>query len=169
MFSATDLFQQEGVQITLQGTRHLGATLGSRSFTDLYVTSKVTDWACLQPAPCSIHCLYTWPYGEMVLPCQNSSGTSGLFKPLEETIRHRFIPALTGRSVISDVERNLFSLPTRLGGLGIVNPSEAIDSQYVTPQQGTAPLVSLFIQQTSDYPYSTVEEQHQAIYDQGQV
>ena len=42
MSSATDLFQDEGVQITLQGTRHLGATLGSRSFTELYVTSKVT-------------------------------------------------------------------------------------------------------------------------------
>ena len=42
--SATKLFQEEGVQITLQGRRHLGATLGSRSFTESYINSKVTDW-----------------------------------------------------------------------------------------------------------------------------
>ena len=43
MSSATDCFQDEGVQITLQGTRHLGATLGFRSFTELYMTSNVTN------------------------------------------------------------------------------------------------------------------------------
>ena len=44
MSSATDLFHKEGIQITLQGRRHLGAALGSRSFTEEYVTSKVTSW-----------------------------------------------------------------------------------------------------------------------------
>ena len=44
-----------------------------------------------------------------------------------------------------------------------MNPSEAADSQYATSQQVTAPLVSVIIQQTSDYPYSTMEEQHQAM------
>ena len=57
-------------------------------------------------------------------------GTSDLLKPLEEVIRHWFIPALIGRSAISDVERELLSLPTRLGGLGIMNPSEATISQH---------------------------------------
>ena len=56
-------------------------------------------------------------------------GTSNLLKPLEEVIRHRFIPALIGRRAISDVERELLFLPTRLGGLSIMNPSEATISQ----------------------------------------
>ncbi len=172
MSSATDLFQHEGIQITLQGTRHLGATLGSRSFTESYVTSKVTDWTkeveklatIASSQPHAAYAAFThglmgkWTYLARTVP-----GTSDLFKPLEETIRHRFIPALTGRSAISDVERNLLSLPTRLGGLSIMNPSEASDPQYVTSQQVTAPLVSLIIQQSSDYTYSTVEEQHQAM------
>ena len=172
MSSATYLFQDEGVQITLQGTRYLCDTLGSRSFTELYVTSKVTNWikkveklatiASSQPHaayPAFTHGLMgKWTYLARTVP-----GTSDLFKPLEETIRHRFIPALTGRSAISDIERNLLSLPTRLGGLGIMNPSEATDSQYVTSQQVSTPLVSLIIQQTSNYPYSTIEEQHQAM------
>ena len=38
-------------------------------------------------------------------------------------IRHRFIPALIGRSAISDVERELLSLPTRLGGIPPKQPS----------------------------------------------
>ena len=56
-------------------------------------------------------------------------GTSNLIKPLEEVIRHRFIPALIGRSDISNLERELLFLPTRLGGLSIMNPSEPTISQ----------------------------------------
>ena len=44
MSYATVLFLNEGIQITLQGRRHLGAALGSTSFTEDYVTSKVTGW-----------------------------------------------------------------------------------------------------------------------------
>ena len=136
------------------------------------MTSKVTNWikeveklaTIASSQPHAAYAAFThglmgkWTYLARTVP-----GTSDLFKPLEETIQHRFIPALTGRSAISDIERNLLSLPTRLSGLGILNPSEATDSQYVTSQQVTAPLVSLIIQQTSDYPYSTMEEQHQAM------
>ena len=172
MSSATDLFQDEGVQITLQGTRYLGASLGSRSFTELYVTSKVTNWikeveklaTIASNQPHAAYAAFThglmgkWTYLARTVP-----GTSDLFKPLQETIRHRFLPALTGRSAISDIERNLLFLPTRLSGLGIMNPSEGTDSQYVTSQQVTAPLMSMIMQQTSDYPYSSMEEQHQAM------
>ena len=44
MTSATDLFLNEGIWITRQGRRQLGAALGSRSFTEEYVTSKVAEW-----------------------------------------------------------------------------------------------------------------------------
>ena len=104
-----------------------------------------------------------WTYLARTVP-----GTSDQFKPLEETIRHRFIPALTGRSAISDIERNLLSLPTRLGGLGIMNPSEATDSQYVTSQQVTAPPISLIIQtnqRLSLFDYGRATSSH----DQGQI
>ena len=38
---------------------------------------------------------------------------------LEETIRHQFIPAITGGKQCSNDERVLLSLPARYGGLGI--------------------------------------------------
>ena len=39
---------------------------------------------------------------------------------LEETLRNRFIPAITGGHICNDTERKLLSLPTtRFGGLAI--------------------------------------------------
>ena len=49
-------------------------------------------------------------------------GVEDLFQPLEQVIRHQFLPALTGRLALSDTERELIALPARLGGLGIPDP-----------------------------------------------
>jgi len=49
----------------------------------------------------------------------------GFLQPLEEVIRQLFIPALFGCPPCSAVERDLYALPVRLGGLGLVNPCEA--------------------------------------------
>ena len=46
-----------------------------------------------------------------------------LLQPLEDIIQSRLIPAWTGRAPPNALERDLFALPARLGGLGIVNPS----------------------------------------------
>ena len=42
-----------------------------------------------------------------------------LLKPLEDVIRFRFLPAITGGHLCSDNERILLSLPAKLGGLAI--------------------------------------------------
>ena len=47
-----------------------------------------------------------------------------LFQPIEDIITEKLIPALTDRSHCSIEERKLLSLPTRYGGLNIVNPVE---------------------------------------------
>ena len=44
--------------------------------------------------------------------------------PLEEVLRNKFIPALFGdKAPISDLERALYALPARFGGLSIGNPA----------------------------------------------
>ena len=152
-----------------EGRRHFGAALGSRSFTDQYVTSKVTRWikemekftTFASSQPYAAYAAFThglsgkWTHLAQIVP-----GIGDLLKPLEEVIRHWFIPALIGRSAISDVERELLSLPTRLGGLGIMNPSEATISQYMSSLKITAPLVTLIIQQSTEYTHTTKLEQH---------
>ena len=70
----------------------------------------------------NITCAFThglvdkWTYFLRTLP-----KISELLQPLESAILKEFIPAIAGKS-ISDLERDLFSLPVRIGGLGLCDP-----------------------------------------------
>ncbi len=75
-----------------------------------------------------------------------------LFKPLEDVIRQRFLPSLTGRNAFNDGERDLMALSVRLGGLGIIDPSRQTAYQHNTSEKITAPLVALILQQSHTYP-----------------
>ena len=53
----------------------------------------------------------------------------GAFGPLEEVLRTKFIPALFGDGeLVSDLAREIYALPSRLGGLAIDDP--AGDARY---------------------------------------
>ena len=59
-----------------------------------------------------------------------SRTTPNFIENLEETerkIKENLIPAITGRSNITDEERSLFSLPVRDGGLNIVHPEDRVE------------------------------------------
>merc|ERR1712002_62660 len=53
-----------------------------------------------------------------------------LLGPLERTIRHKLIPALTGGHILTDGERGVVALPPRLGGLGIPNPWGQAENEH---------------------------------------
>ena len=130
---AATVFEETGVSISIDGKRHLGAAIGRQAFVDNYVQRKVSEWvneiehlssiAISQP-----HAAYTafthglagkWAYIARTIP-----NVKELFKPLEEVIRKRFLPSITGQNAFGDNERDLMLLPTCLGGLGIVDPSK---------------------------------------------
>ena len=67
--------------------------------------------------------------------------------PVEQAIQQKFIPALTGREIPGDMERDLFALLTQLGGLGITNPVEMSECQFDASKRITAPLMALVVQQ----------------------
>ena len=69
-------------------------------------------------------------------------GISPLFKPLEDAIYLKLIHSLTGHSC-SASEHEVLSLPCRLGGLGIVNPTIIADSQFDASTKITNPLKNL--------------------------
>ena len=48
---------------------------------------------------------------------------------------------------ISDLERALFALPVRLGGLGICNPQALADSEFAASVKVTRPLVECILHQ----------------------
>ena len=62
------------------------------------------------------------------------------FKKLETVIRNNLIPAVCNRS-LSDVERDLVGLPTRLGGLAVHHPAEVTKTFHECAAKITKPLV----------------------------
>ena len=54
------------------------------------------------------HLMSTWNYLMRVVPDLGNK-----LQPIEEALRFRLLPAITGRSNISDAERHVFALPAR--------------------------------------------------------
>ena len=75
-----------------------------------------------------------------------------LFIPLENAIRTIFLPSLTGQSPFNDTDRNMLALPTRLGGLGIINPSLMSLYHYTTSVNVTSALANLVITRATLMP-----------------
>ena len=135
---AVNLFEGTGIKITLSGERHLGAVIGSQEHRDEYVKKKVSKWVkdieqlakIATEEPQNAYAAFTkaicmrWSVVQRTIP-----DTKDYFVPLEETIREKLIPAILGRKV-TDTERKLISLPVRMGGLGIQNPTITADIEF---------------------------------------
>ena len=168
--SATELFAHTGVNITVDGKRHLGAALGSQSLVESYVQCKVSQWTdtvrqlsdIARTQPHAAYSTFTcglasqWSYLSRTIP-----GISDMLIPIDNAINTHFIPTLTGRDSISDLERQLLVLPSRLGGLSITIPSEESFVEYSSSVKVCAPLVALIVQQIPTYCASTVFDQQQ--------
>ena len=88
-----------------------------------------------------------WIYVLRTIP-----GIADLLQPLEDVIRFVFIPALTGRAPPNDIERNLFALPPRWGGLGLCNPVCLASHEYDASLKITEPLCKLLLSHDRQYP-----------------
>ena len=73
-----------------------------------------------------------------------------LLSPLENVISTRFLPSLTGQRAPGPLKRELFVLPARLEGLGIINLAQASVQHYRNSVAMTAPLVDLLTRQKSN-------------------
>ena len=71
--------------------------------------------------------------------------------PLENAIRHHFLPSLTGRKAFSDCERRLLALPPRLGEMGVAIPHELAKQQYASSKEVPKDLVVLIEAQDPVY------------------
>ena len=79
-------------------------------------------------------------------------------RPLENCIRHFFIPAITNGHICNDEERLILTLPPRLGGLGIPNPVTSADQEYNNSLRVTSALAEKII--THDQ-WNDIDEQKQ--------
>ena len=102
---AQELFAAYGVKVTTSGHKHLGSTIGYETYMDIFFQKEVQKWMCqlnilseialTEPHAaycCFIHGLKsTWNYSMRTTP-----GTGDFLAPIEDIIRIKFIPALTG-------------------------------------------------------------------------
>ena len=79
-----------------------------------------------------------------------------LFQPLEKVLHQLFIPALTGRDPCK-LERDLLSLPCRLGGLNIPIPTQISDCQFSASKQINASLTPLIIHQSKEFSIPSLQ------------
>ena len=155
---ARSVFEDTGIQFTTEGRRYLGAAIGTSDFVKSYVSDKVKEWSDelsklseigLTQPHAAYSALTHGLLGRWIFLSRTLSGIGELFSPLEQTIRAYLLPALSGKCAFSDAERQLISLPSRLGGLGITDPCVSSAFQFDASQRVTGPLVSLLLEQDS--------------------
>jgi len=158
-----EMFKDTPINVTVEGHKHLGAALGSRSFLEEYISEKVDSWvseitklaefALSQPQAC--YAAYTfglkhrWTYFLHTLP-----DILALLQPLENAISNILLPAITQKQCNED-DRNIVSLPTRYEGLGITNPCINAEYEYSSSVKVTAPLVEKIVSQSHELPDET--------------
>jgi hypothetical protein len=163
----TEGTKDSGVEIITTGTRHLGAAVGTDAFKQSYVTKKVDAWIqCVKSLstiatsePHAAYAAYTrCLQSQWGFLCRSMPSTPALFEPLEETIRTVFIPALLRREV-NDLERDLLSLPARMGGMGITKPTQECITSHTNSLNVCTPLVRLVQRQEFEFdPRELFEE-----------
>ncbi len=84
---------------------------------------------------------------------------SQFIQPLEDAIREKLIPELTGRPPPNDNVRNLLALPARLGGIALINPTADSDSANSASYKICEPLKDAILSGASDYSYEVMTGQ----------
>ena len=168
---ARELFQESEVNITSHGRPYLGAPLGTDKFCVEFVQNKVMEWqeelalladiATSQPHATYAAFIHGFTHKFTYLS-RTTPNKDYLLEPLEHFIRSKLIPAWTGRAPPNDLERELFALPARLGGLGIVDLVGRSHKEFQASVSISAPLCHLIEAQQSDYPWETMDAQTEA-------
>ena len=165
---ASEYFGDTNVNITSHGRPILGSPIGTPEYISSFVEHKVQEWvkeldylsmfADSQPHAAYsalTHGLYSkWNYLARKTPDIEHSLLS-----LEDFIRMKLFPKLTGREPPNDQERCLFALPTRVGGLNLINSAAFSDTQYQDSVKVTGPLTESILDQSKEYSYEVLSQQ----------
>ena len=150
--------KDSGIEINTTGTRHLGAAVGTEKFKAEYVNTKIDGWILALKKLSAIATSQPHAAFSAFTQCMQSQWTflsrsmpeiSPLLARLEDVIRLCFLPALLRRPV-NDFEREVLSLPARMGGLGISLPHINCISAHANSLKVSAPLIRLIARQELD-------------------
>ena len=128
------------VQVTDKGHRYLGSYIGSESGLLEFINNEIESWnadieglskiASSEPQLAYSAFVFgtsrRWNFITRTTP-----GISELLHALEYKIKDTFIPAIVGKLFVPDYLRDIFSLPAKMGGLGITNVKETAEMEYI--------------------------------------
>ena len=106
----------------------MGAIVGSEIYKREYADDLVKDWnsqlrilsTIAESQPQAAYSAFVSGFrNKLSYFMRTIPDISNLLIPIEDTIRNRFIPGITGGPICNKEERGLLSLPTRYGGLAI--------------------------------------------------
>ena len=157
---AQRIFSDSAIKFTTDGKRHLGAAIGTDDFRAQYVGEKVEKWcnelirladfAKTQPqaafAAFTHGILSKYTYFMRTIP-----GMEEFVKPLDEVIHQQLLPSILN-CIVTEADRQMYSLPIRQGGLGIPILTEIAESQFEASKSITLPLVTIMIAQDNTLP-----------------
>ena len=158
--TAQTVFENSSIKITTAGKRHLGAALGSQDFKKEYISEKVEQWRAdivklseiAESQPQAAYAAYVHGFQHKFRYfLRTLKDIKEELRPLDDLITNTLIPAIVGFRV-SDIDRELFSLPVRLGGMGIEQISSVADEEYARSKQITAPLAAIIALQGNCLP-----------------
>ena len=92
-------------------------------------------------------------------PTKHTTSQPSPCKDPNQHLPGQFLTSLTGQNAFNDITRELLALPTRLGGLGIANPSVESTTHYETSKLITAPLTALIVEQSHALPNTANAQQ----------
>ena len=98
-----------------------------------------------------------WTYLSRTIP-----GIGPLLRPLDDAMWSTLLPALTGKPPPNALERSLFALPARLGGLGIGIPSKRATHEFHSSLLITSTLCNHILSQDHNYGYDIIAKQIEA-------
>ena len=155
------------INVTKKGHRYLGSYIGAEEGLADFVGDEIEEWkmditglaeiASSEPQLAYAAFVYgtskRWNFLARTTP-----GISPLMYKLEYHIKDTFLPVILGKLFIPDNLRNIFSLPARMGGLGITNICETADLEYKHSTMATKNLVDAIYHQRKTY---SPDEDHQ--------
>ena len=148
------------------GKKHLGATIGSEEYKAEYIHAKVEEWVQELNVLCDIakthpqaaYCAFTYSFRHKFNYIMRTiPDIKHLLQPVEDVIRHKFIPTLCDNRACNNDERLLFALPVRYGGLGITDTTAISDIEYNISNELTKELQSKILHQKLQVDQQNIE------------
>ena len=156
------------VEVTDVGHRYLGSYIGSATGISEFLNEEITSWKCDISGLSDIStkepqlAYSAFVYGTSKrwnFVARTTPNISELLYALEYHIKEAFIPAVIGKMFVPENLRRIFSLPAKMGGLGIHNIIETSDMEYENSTKATAALTDAIYNQADSFD---VDEDAQA-------